>query len=658
MVFLHPEYLWGLLGLTVPVIIHLFDFRKNRKVYFSDIRFLKQVKHASKKPLRLKQWLILMSRLGAIAFLVFVFAQPIIPSQKSNISQSGDQLIYLDNSLSMSIPIHVNESALDRARTLGQSVVEHMSKGQGAIVVDNDDLTGFWSPRTLKDASNKIASISLSEKPFSLKKLGLSTKEYKNRSSISEAFIISDFQRSSMGLLTNTLDTSVYYRLVPLKLQTTFNCVVDSVYRLPSNLNTEGQTKIRVIIRNTGSEEKKDMPVKVFVGNRQVSSTTTTVPAYQQTTVTFSLGTINEERSGIVQIEDYPVSFDNQFCFVLNKQQPIYVLEITGEQPSKYIHQVFGNDKLFYLEQEDWRNVDLSMLREADFIVLNQVKQPDSRFLEALKSVNSSGANVLIIPPYKPDTKVFKSLISQLQTSFFAKQKLQSPSPRAPFFNNVLESAQGTIEMPIATSVWSWGVDRSAILSFEDGRPYLSEVSDKLYIMSGPLADSLSNLQTHALFVPVMYQLAYQRSAPGNALFARTNYEFVDVEIDSIDIKDIVKLKMGDLELVPDKQKIGNKWRLTLPEGIVEQGVYQVMINNLQEGLVAFNTDSKESELQSLTKDELKEYFSGYKYSIVEGSDASQQRIGKLDKGIALWKYALSICLLFLLTEALLIRFL
>ena len=658
MVFLHPEYLWGLIGLVIPVIIHLFDFRKNRKVYFSDIRFLKQVKHASKKPLKLKQWLILISRLGTVAFLVLVFAQPIIPTNDNRTLKEGTNLIYLDNSQSMSVGVNANESALNRGRTIGQLVVKQSPKGQDIIVTDNDNLSQFWSSLTATEASNQIASIGLSEKPFSLQSMGVSSDEYEKRGFlINEAFIISDFQKSSIGSLPK-LDTSVYYWLLPLPLETTLNCVVDSAYRILSDITVDSQTKIEVIIRNTGNEEKRDMPVKVFLGDRQVSSTSVTVPAFQQIKVGFTLGILKNDESGYVQIEDYPVSFDNTFYFALNKQQPLRILDLTGAEPSRYIQEVFGNKKLFTLERSDWRNTGVKDLENADFIVLNQVEEPDARLLEALKSVALKRSNVLVIPPTKPNISVYRNILGSLKLVPGYKQKLQQPAKSNPFFQDVLENAQGALEMPDATPVWSWGMDRSAILSYQDNLPYLSEVSKGIYLLSSPLIDSMSTMQTHALFVPVMYKLAFHKSAPDNQLFARTNQEFVDITIDSIDVKDIVKFKMGDMELIPDKQKSGNKWRFMLPNENLKPGIYQIVVNNSIRGAVAFNSDLKESELQMLDKSQLEEYFKAYKHSIVENSSITQRGIENLDRGNALWKYALAICLLFLLTEALLIRFL
>lgn len=659
MVFLHPEYLWGLLGLLIPILIHLFDFRKNRKVYFSDIRFLKEVRHASRKPLKLKQWLILLSRMGAIAFLVFVFAQPVIPQKNTKASSSDDYLIYIDNSLSMSASANTNETILDKARALSQSIVKQVPKGKHIVVVSNDDLTQFWSSRNPEEASDYIASLGFSNKPFSLNSLGISINEYSLQGrSIDEVFILSDFQKSSIKSLANALDTSLYYQVIPLTIENTSNCVVDSVYRLPSDIEAKGQVTIEVIIRNTGAERKNDLPVKVYLADRQVASATVSIPAFQTIATTFSLGKEKNNQFGYVQIEDFPVSFDNQFYFAINKQKPLYIIDVVGENPSKYIHRVFGNKLLFRLEQMDWRNVDVSKLNNADFVILNQIEHPETALLEALKAVSNSGVNVLVVPPQSPDLSKYHWLMPTLSAQNSFKQKLEAPSNMDPFFKKVLENTPGTIDMPEVTSVWNWGADRSAILSFEDDRPYLSRVSNGMYIMSGPLVDSLSGFQTHALFVPVMYRLAFQNSSPLEQLFARAESEFVDIEIDSIDSKDILKLRNGEMEIIPDKVRVGAKWRLILPENIIKAGIYEIVINNKIKGVLAFNLGTKESSLTQLTNKELATYFEGYHYTILKNINPSSKTIVNIGGGIALWKYALGICLLFLLTEALLIRFL
>ena len=100
--FKHPEILFGLLAIAIPIIIHLFSFRTYKKVYFHSLQLIKniQIEQNSTKS-KLKELLLLISRIGLIACVVIVFAQPYIPNADSPQSHtSGAVAIYIDNSFS------------------------------------------------------------------------------------------------------------------------------------------------------------------------------------------------------------------------------------------------------------------------------------------------------------------------------------------------------------------------------------------------------------------------------------------------------------------------------------------------------------------------------------------------------------------------------
>ena len=46
--FLYPSFLWALLFVAAPIILHLFNFRKFKKVYFSNVSLLKEIKEEIK----------------------------------------------------------------------------------------------------------------------------------------------------------------------------------------------------------------------------------------------------------------------------------------------------------------------------------------------------------------------------------------------------------------------------------------------------------------------------------------------------------------------------------------------------------------------------------------------------------------------------------
>ena len=102
MQFLYPTFLFALFALAIPIIIHLFYFRRFRKVYFTNVRFLKEVKEETSARQRLRNLLVLLMRLLAVTALVFAFAQPFIPQDTEVKKGAKSVSVFIDNSFSMS----------------------------------------------------------------------------------------------------------------------------------------------------------------------------------------------------------------------------------------------------------------------------------------------------------------------------------------------------------------------------------------------------------------------------------------------------------------------------------------------------------------------------------------------------------------------------
>ena len=137
MSFLYPLFLYGLLALSIPIIIHLFNFRKTRRVYYSSTQFLKNIKEASTSSLKIKHWLILASRLFFLTFLVLAFAQPFIPAQQHR-SSDPDVYIYLDNSASMTNEVGTDFTALDAGLSFINQLPQLFAAGTRYKLLTND----------------------------------------------------------------------------------------------------------------------------------------------------------------------------------------------------------------------------------------------------------------------------------------------------------------------------------------------------------------------------------------------------------------------------------------------------------------------------------------------------------------------------------------
>jgi len=154
MSFLQPQFLYGLMALSIPVIIHLFNFRQTKRVYFSNSKFLQQVKESKSARQRLKHLLILASRLLFLLFLVIAFAQPFIPSKELE-TQQGLVYIYLDNSLSMGNEVANNLSAFDQAIQRAERIIQLYPRETRYKLLTND----FSSPLRVFRTKDEILDL-------------------------------------------------------------------------------------------------------------------------------------------------------------------------------------------------------------------------------------------------------------------------------------------------------------------------------------------------------------------------------------------------------------------------------------------------------------------------------------------------------------------
>src|ERR1700741_496666 len=135
--FLFPTFLIGLVAIAIPIIIHLFNFRKYKKVYFTNVQFLKELKQESDSKSKLKELLILAMRILAITVLVFAFAQPFIPG-KSKVNQGEKAIsIYIDNSFSME-NTNKKGTLLENAKQLATEIVGSFNASDKFQLITSD----------------------------------------------------------------------------------------------------------------------------------------------------------------------------------------------------------------------------------------------------------------------------------------------------------------------------------------------------------------------------------------------------------------------------------------------------------------------------------------------------------------------------------------
>lgn len=665
MTFLYPLFLWALTVLSIPVLIHLFNFRRTTRIFFSNNRFLKQVKEVTTAKRRLKHYLILASRLLFLFFLIAAFAQPIIPASEQ-LDAEKNIVIYLDNSESMSAQMPDKTPAIDAGLNFSRSIVDLFPPDTRYKILTNDFAPFSNTFKTKTEALDILAQIRTSPVSRSMEEIkNRLGQEGTNRSR--EFFWISDFQKSTAGAIPNQWDSTDRWHLVPITFATAPNIFVDSAY-LQNPFAAGGEKNIlTVIVRNDGDEEVSQLNLKLTINNIQAGTTNVDIPAGAITETNFDLTTgLSGLNRAVVSFNDFPVSFDNEFFIALNFTSKISIIEIKPNAEVSPVEKVFGNKQVFNFHSYSVDNFNYSLLGQADLVVVNGIDRMDAALNLSLRNYINESGTLLLIPGTHPEGQSLQSLTGASvvvaandKTPF---QEIDHPDFNNPFFENVFEERTVSMVMPKAVQVLRWGPDRAAILRFKNDEPFLSRFDQggKLYLLATPLSQSYTDFHNHALFVPVMYRIAGSSRKNDTRLYYTLKENFITLKFDSLTGEEPLRLK-GAQEIVPSQRTVNEQVFLEIPKFSISQGFYQVLAASDSVGLIAFNLDKAESLLDQFSGADIKNQMGNApNISIFEAgsAEAFSNEIKERYLGKPLWKYALMISLLFLFTEVLLIRFL
>jgi hypothetical protein len=194
MSFAYPGFLWALFTLSIPIIIHLFNFRRVQKILFSNTRLLRQVKEETTKRRRIKHWLILLSRLLFIFFLVLAFAQPFFPAS-DQLSSGKNVVLYIDNSYSLSAMLPDKSRALDMATGYANEIIEAFPMDTRYKLLTNDFAPFSNNYKTKSEISDLLSLIRFSNVSRNLTDI----QKRMDKTGTPDVFIISDFQKSTLA---------------------------------------------------------------------------------------------------------------------------------------------------------------------------------------------------------------------------------------------------------------------------------------------------------------------------------------------------------------------------------------------------------------------------------------------------------------------------
>lgn len=636
MQFKHPELLYALFLLLIPVIIHLFQLRRFQKVDFTNVQFLKNVIIQTRKSSQLKKWLTLITRLLLLAAIIIAFAQPYF--SKSNIKDSTiETVIYLDNSFSMQAKGNKGE-LLKRAV---QDLIATVDEKQNITLFTNDDV---YKNTTIGAIKNSLLQLEYTSNQIEYNATILKGKQLfsKDPSSIKNFIFLSDFQQKAapFELVKDSIQNLFLVKLSPVS---TNNIGVDSVYISKVNPNT---LDISVKLNVSNNQDISDLPISLLENDKLIAKTSI---SNANNTAIFSLPN-NKKINAKITIEDANLQFDNALYFNINEQEKINVLAINNDISNNFLERVYTKDEFNYTSVIS-NQLNYNVIDKQNLIVLNELNTLPVALINSLKAFTNNGGKLLVIPSNKISQASYNQLFirTQFQKINSVEKKITTINYSHPVYTNVFDKQVSNFQYPKVNRYFKMNSNSGALLQYEDGQPFLIQ-DNNAFIFTAALNTENSNFINSPLIVPTLYNISRQSLQLPKLYYTLGKENRFDVNT-IMQQDDILKLQSNAINIIPQQQTFNNKVAITTNETPNIAATYA--IDNKTETIehVSYNYNRDESDLNYIDIQSLNKATIG---------DSVPDLINDLKSDLninALWKWFAIFALIFLVIEMLILKY-
>ncbi|PBI88567.1 hypothetical protein BSF41_26950 [Flavobacterium sp. ACN2] len=638
--FKHPEILYFLFLLIVPILVHLFQLRRFKTSFFTNVRFLKELAIQTRKSSKIKKRLLLATRLLLLACAIIAFAQPFFEATDSK-NASNEMYIVLDNSFSMQAKGKKGE-LLKRAV---QELLENTPENTQFSLLTNTE--NFWNT-DIKSSKSALQNLKYSATSFDLSAITAKIKAHKSAHK-KDIVIITDAVGLKEKDIANIDFEEKPYFIVPEAEQKN-NVSIDSVY---INQTLENFYEIGINLSAYG-EDFKPVSTALYNQNKLIAKTIINFDTKKKK-INFTIP--KEAFHGYVAIEDNGLSYDNKLFFSISKNKKTNVISIGEPEKSNFLSRIYTSAEFNY-NNYPIGSLDYNSLEKQNTIILNELIDIPQALQTTLKAFVSKGGNLVVIPSEKTSLSSLNALLGNFGKIQFGNLETISKLITKinfdhPLFSGVFENKITNFQYPKVNSSFAVSSSYPAVLSFEDQTAFVTAVQNQvsgITVFTAPINSTNSNFQQSPLIVPLFYKIAQNNQKTGvNALTIGNNQPyFVDVLL----TKDaILEVKGTDDSFIPIQQILNNKVKLTFNDFPETAGNYSVFDKKEWVENISFNYKRTESDLSQVNTNVVSDFKTADTISTIFNTLQTERTDSQI------WKWFVIFALLFLALEMAIIKF-
>lgn len=715
MTFLNPGILFGLFAISIPILIHLLNLRKIRKVDFSTLMFLKEIQKSKMRRIKLKQLLLLLLRVLAIIFLVLSFSKPVYEGVAGNGGKANTTaVIIMDDSYSMSARDDKG-MYLEQAKDAVKKILDSYDESDNVYFVPASEIDQksseekkiiFDDFRELKDSLQKVKTSAKSADIVQI--MNYASGIFENSADQNkELYIVSDFQKNNFNNGNNDQEFFKDLQKFPVNVfliktgsRIVNNLSLDSFSIDTKILEKDKDTKIKIFLNNHSQFNVKNKTVNLYIDDELKSEKAVDAGSYEKKEIEFNF---KPGRSGyipgmieLVQSEfgEDELTQDNKYYFTLyipeqfnvgifeNSSQDQRYIELAVRSASQILSDSINRQSgLFKINLFSSLNNEIF---SNDIVFISGKNNFTDNEAVAIKDYLSQGGGVFLFPGSAADISNYNNVLFSSINSVkfgnlnndinvnsslkFERINFENPLLAEVFSNKDLNetSDRFNVESPEIRSFYELiANDRSnTIITFSNDKPFLVETklsAGKIIVSSLPVSSEFSDLASKSIFLPLILRSIYYLS---NNFSYQTEYFVGRSNLLTLNkptaISGIIKPDKSLYDLKPenteesDKKIKSNYFYLPYLSETKETGLYELIDSAESKYLFALNSDPKESNPDVYNEEEVIEFFKspGIKsVRFINDNEEITSEIVNAETGIALWKYFLIGAVLFILGE-------
>lgn len=654
--------LFGLFALAIPVVVHLFNFRRHKIVYFSNTATLKTIEQENAKTKKLKYVIVMIMRMLFIAGLVLAFAHPYKNDRGMMTDDAGNLVaVYIDNSMSMQSSSS-EMTLLEDARSSARALVGGISPSQRFVLLTNSREIENEYPMNRDEMLMSIDGMKTEAGPLAFNVLYENLQMIMRRNGFKTAslFLYSDFQENMLDLDGIVSDSAIQIVALPLASDYQQNVYVDTVWLSSPILQVGLSNEVNVEIVNESDKETKGFPVNLEIDNHAVAFTTVDVPAEgkAETKMQFVLDEAGQ-KTAKVAINDFPITFDDTYNFVLNVRPVIKIVELTDGQTVETHRNasriLFSNDSLFDYKSVNPNRIDQQYLDDCQMVIVNDKSSLNETLWQSILDFAKDGGSVVVFPSENDITND-----DTLNVSLLAEQH--------PFFDEVFVKIPDNADFP---KVFKHNPDRNVsgnslmLIGLQNGDPFLTMTktgNGNVFSFSTRLDNQWTDFADNSLFVPIMMKMAML--GLGVERLSYTIGEDKELTINSLKAFDEgsarIKASNGAFEVIPMVEMSDNHTIIRMYDQISNSGFYDVCNGNDVVRKSAWNDSRLESEMKFKSQDEIDKMLRDKGLNVIavlKSETHSADVMNAVLHRSMLWKSFILLSLLAMLSEILILRF-